>query len=518
MPASPRTPLGIASAALLVGALAPVFLDDTPEPARPGPPVTLRLEIEDRAVATVDPRFLSVALDAASLVGGVFWDPAGEPAFGFGSHRRAPFDFSRPKLRALTAALGPAYLRVGGSEADRVYYDLSDSPGPAPEGYEEVLTAAQLDALGAFAKHSGLELVFTLNAGPAARDADGAWNPSQAELLIRHTEARGWPVAVWELGNEVNGYAALFGPLERVSGEQYAADLATARRLLDRVAPKAELSGPSSAYFPRIGEPLAVLPGALAAGAGESLDVLAWHYYPMQSTRCPVRSRAASVARNLDPPTLDEVARWASEVEAARDAHAAGAPIWLAETGNAQCGGAPDVSDRFVGSFWWLDQLGQLARRGVQVVVRQTLVGSDYGLLDEQTLEPRPDYWASLLFRKYMGPTVLSVAREDDAARVRTYAHCGVRGGVSLLVINLDPERAAIVPKEGLPAGRAALALLTADELTSRTARLNGEPLRYDGALPDLTGAPLDGDLVLPPASIGFLALPDAEHTSCLLQ
>ena len=70
------------------------------------------------------------------------------------------------------------------------------------------------------------------------------------------------------------------------------------------------------------------------------------------------------------------------EVISLRDAYQPSADAWLSETGNAQCGGEPIILYRFAPSFWWLDQLGVLAKHNVKVVVRQTLAGSDYGLVD----------------------------------------------------------------------------------------------------------------------------------------
>ena len=52
----------------------------------------------------------------------------------------------------------------------------------------------------------------------------------------------------------------------------------------------------------------------------------------------------------------------------------------MTETGHALYGGEPGLSDTYLSSIWWLDQLGLLAREGVSRVFRQSLVGSDYGL------------------------------------------------------------------------------------------------------------------------------------------
>jgi heparanase 1 len=62
------------------------------------------------------------------------------------------------------------------------------------------------------------------------------------------------------------------------------------------------------------------------------------------------------------------------------------------ETGSAYGGGAPGLSDRYVAGFLWLDKLGMAARLGVDVVVRQSLSGANYGLLDPQ-MEPLPVSW-----------------------------------------------------------------------------------------------------------------------------
>ena len=121
-----------------------------------------------------------------------------------------------------------------------------------------------------------------------------------------------------------------------------------------------------------------------------------------------------------------------------RDRFAPGKPIWLTETAEAACGGNPWAAT-FLDTFRYLDQLGRLAKAGVQVVMHNTLAASDYGLLDETTLRPRPNYWGAWLWRQLMGTTVLD-AGVPVRSGLHVYAHCqrGVPGGVTLLVINPD--------------------------------------------------------------------------------
>src|SRR5450432_1163625 len=89
----------------------------------------------------------------------------------------------------------------------------------------------------------------------------------------------------------------------------------------------------------------------------------------------------------------------------------------------------------FLDTFRYLDQLGRLAKAGVQVVMHNTLAASDYGLLDQRTLAPRPNYWGALLWRQLMGTTVLESGVPIQPG-LHVYAHCRREApdGVTLLV------------------------------------------------------------------------------------
>ena len=132
------------------------------------------------------------------------------------------------------------------------------------------------------------------------------------------------------------------------------------------------------------------------------------------------------------PAVLDTVEKHGREVMSAARALRSVAPddagpcVWLGETGSAQVGGQPGVCGCWAASLWWLDQLGLLARLGHSVQCRQTLTGSDYGLLDETTLDPRPDFWASVLWKRLMGVAVFEVSAATSAEAPKTlrlYCH-----------------------------------------------------------------------------------------------
>ena len=480
-------------------------------------PDRVRLAIDGRQpLAEVDERFLSFAVDTAQVVGGEFWAPRGQGAGVLQTHAVGRYDFARPRLRNLTAALAPAYLRIGGTDADRTVYYLGDGQAPAPpEGARWVLTRRRWDEVNDFARAVDLRLAFTLNAGPSARDERGDWNPDSARALIDYSRSRGYPVAVWELGNELNAF-----PLAHhrwLSVDRYAADLARARGLLRQLGATGQLAGPSCAFWPILGE-LRSFSEPLMDRAGPLLDVVSWHYYPQQSHRCPLATRRAVAGKMLSPDDLADVEQWAARIERSVKAHAPRATIWLGETGGAQCGGEAGVSDAFADALWWLDEMGRVARRGHAVVVRQTLSGSDYGLVDDRTLEPNPSYWASWLWRNLMGRRALAVEQPRPPA-LRLYAHCaraplGGPGAVSALLVNVDPE----APVEVELGGKATVFRLEADGLAARTVRLNGQALRAsaDGTPPALRelGRPIT-KLSLAPLSIAFVLLPDADAPAC---
>jgi heparanase 1 len=506
----------------LLTALAIAVACRASQPSGPAPsrPVTLAARF-DAPVATIDDRYLAVAVDSAEVVGAKFWDPAGSGV----QVPVAPYDLARPKLRKLAEQLAPSYLRIGGSEADKVYYDMSDAPGAAPAPYVDVLTRAQWDGVNAFATALGFEVLFTINAGPGPRDAQKKWTPDNARVLLDYTHAKSYPVALWELGNEANAFPIVHGLNFVISGAQLAADAKVARALVDASTPGVRLGAPSSAYWPKAGEFIALYPDFMAAGGGDSLDVITWHYYPQQSVRCPIATRRADPELMFDPATLDEVDTWAGQVEQQRDARAPGKPVWLGETGNAQCGGEPGLSDAFVGGFWWLDELAKIARRGEPVLVRQTLSGSDYGLLDEATLTPRPDYWTSVLWRRLVGARVLDIATNPPDPMARVYAHCTragapgfAPGAVTFVVINLDRANAAALALDALGATDADVYELSASDLASGDVMLNGNVLRAsdDGSLPDLPPrATPPAKVRFEPATYGFVVARGIAAAAC---
>ena len=386
-----------------------------------------------------------------------------------------------------------------------------------------MLTRRRWNEVNQFARDLDYRILFTLNAGRSARDGDGRWDPESARPLIEYSQRNGYPVEAWELGNEPNAFPLLHWSW--LSADAYAGDLRRARALLDDLHAPARLAGLATAFWPVLGEWRSFTEEVLRR-AGNTLDVVTWHYYPQQSYRCPIATRRAGAGAMLGTERSGDVERWAARVETAAHAYAPQAAVWLGETASAQCGGEPGVSDTYGDALWWLDEMGRVARRGQKVVVRQTLSGSDYGLIDDQTLEPNPSYWASWLWRRLMGNEVLAVSLASQAPAVRAYAHClrgGPSGAVVMLVMNMDTQHeVAVEPPKAL--GSAVRVLrLEADGLGAKEVRLDGEVLRAtsDGtppAMPALDEDDTAGPLSVPPLSAAFAVFPQAAAAACTSQ
>ena len=484
-------------------------------------------------IGTVDPRFQSYNVEMVEIIGGRFWKPYGSktatppPSAATPGgidpglfEQRTPIDLSNPRLRKLAAALGPAYIRVSGTWANTLYFQDTDAPAPVtpPEGFGGVLTRAQWKAVINFAKSVDANLVTSFATSGGTRDAAGVWTPAEAKKFIDYTHSIGGSIAAAEFMNEPT-FATAAGVPKGYDAAAYGRDFAVFQPYFRKAAPEAILLGPGS-----VGEgidfvPVKLLPSKelLAAMGSNPVDAFSYHFYGAISERCGSGMGAKSTT-NPDAALTEGWLTRTSTVEefyaGLRDTYAPGKSMWVTETGQTACGGDRWAST-YLDSFRYLDQLGRLAQRNVQVVMHNTLAASDYGLVDEKTLIPRPNYWAALLWHNTMGTTVLNPGPAPSTS-VHLYAQCTKDhpGGVTLLAINLSRTEIALLP---IPE-KSTRYTLTATDLMSRTVQLNGKDLTLsaDGDVPTPKGlATAKGTLTLPTASITFLTIAEANNPAC---
>jgi hypothetical protein len=343
----------------------------------------------------------------------------------------------------------------------------------------------------------------------------------EAKKMFDYTKQVGGSIAAAEMFNEPT-FATMGGAPKGYDAAMYGKDFKVFHAFVKEAAPDMLILGPSS-----VGETsmAAGLPAGtliksadmLAASEPAGVDAYSYHFYGGVSQRCKAMMGPA-MQTTPEAALTDE---WLSRTDhdeafyaALRDRYAPGKPMWNTETGETACGGNPWAKD-FIDSFRYLNQLGTLAKKGVQVVMQNTLDASDYALLDESTYAPRPNYWSALLWRKLMGTTVLD-AGASPSPNLHLYAHClrGVSGGVALLAINTDrtASQELAVPE------KSERYTLTARDLMDSKVDLNGKELNVstNGDLPAIVGKSTpSGKVLLSGVSITFLAIPDAGNSAC---
>jgi len=488
-------------------------------------------------IGTVDERFQSYNIEMVEVIGGRFWKPYGSTTnqskaqasqAGFAPagidpnlyQYRAPIDLSNPRLRKLAAALSPAYVRVSGTWANSAYFQDTENAAPAnaPSGFSGVLTRQEWKGVIDFSHVVNAEIVTSVATGPGPRDAQGVWTSEQARELFEYTKSVGGRIAASEFMNEPT-FAAMGGAPKGYDAASYGRDVEVFRSFLRKTAPDTLFLGPGS-----VGEGPFAIPMAggvlksedLLHAAGPVFDVFSYHLYAAISQRCASMgaSSQTTAAAALSQDWLSRPEKIGTFYADLRDKFEPGKSLWITETADAACGGNPWAST-FLDTFRYLVQHASLAQRGVKVIMHNTLASSDYGLLDENTFAPRPNYWAALLWRRLMGTTLLD-PQISPTPNLYVYGHClrNHSGGVALLVINADAQQVhevTLVPE-------AERYTLTAVQLQDRAVQLNGKTLQLnsDGDVPELVGQRTrSGRISFAPASITFLAIPNAGNSSC---
>lgn len=146
-----------------------------------------KVEINTReAIATVDEKFLSVGLSWKIIFG---WN--------FNST-------TEQRITALTKALSPAHVRLGGIPSNFVNFQFNEMEKNSPFGKQTMhITGKELDRIHQIAKNAGWQVLFALSV--FRRSMDGSWDPSNSFKIIKYTAEKGYQFG-WELGNGKKKY------------------------------------------------------------------------------------------------------------------------------------------------------------------------------------------------------------------------------------------------------------------------------------------------------------------------
>jgi hypothetical protein len=299
------------------------------------------------------------------------------------------------------------------------------------------------------------------------------------------------------------------------NGRSFAKDVAAFRAWAKKEVPGMLLVGPGSTAegipgqsFAGVLKQFITTDSLMSPATVPVFDVFSYHYYGAVSKRV-MRGGPFSIKPEnaLKPDWLQRTDAVAEYYTALRDKYSAGKPVWVTETAEASAGGDP-FAVTYLDCFRYLYQLGSLAKKGVKVVMHNTLAASEYSLIDQDTHLPKPNYWAALLWAKLMGTKVYGAGKATQG--VYLFAHSMKRrnSGLTLLILNTNTEPITI----HIPSGGEQYTL-TANELSSTTVQLNGQELQLsdDDTLPAIKGQQLNaGNVTLPSASITFITFNNA--------
>ena len=488
-------------------------------------------------IGTVDERYQSYNVEMVEVVGGEFWKPyhlmdslpplATTSTYDVSQKNEAlyrklsPIDLANKRLMNLAKGLAPAYVRVSGTWANAIYFQDNDEPQMTkpPAGFVNVVTQGQWKGVIDFLKATNGKMVTSFAVSNGVRDTQGVWTPKEAQKIAAYTKSVGGEIAAAELFNEPTMPTAGGEISKNYNAINFAKDVAAFRAWSKTTVPNMLVLGPGSVGE---GSPNVSLQGMgmaylstdamMSAEPKPQFDVFSYHYYGAASMRMMRSGPFSTKAENaLDDSWLRKTDTVANYYAGLRDKYNPGKPLWITETAQAAAGGDPYAAT-YLDCFRYLYQLGSLAKKGVKVIMHNTLVASEYSLIDQDTHLPKPNYWAAFLWAKLMGTEVYEAGKESPGVYVFAHNLKGHERGITFLIINTNKQSASVNLTSN-----AEQYTLTSTELQGKTVQLNGRELKLDGndELPALRGNPVkSGNVTLPATSISFFTIADAGITS----
>lgn len=495
-----------------------------------------------KTLREVNPRLMSYNVEFAEVTGGTFWKAytpeqvAGTEEFKVEPSSEGieamykdlmqvykPIDLYNEKLRSLAKELGTAWVRVSGTWATKTYYDFDGTTnGKVPEGYLNVLTKEQWIGVLDFVKAIDAKLMISVANCPGLHSADEPWNPSEAEKIFGLSKEYGVPIDGAEFANEPNMLEETGFP-KGYTAADYRRDQDLFFQWLRANYPECICIGPSS-----VGDGLNFggndnksggieqLVGRncstaeLLEGTKEPLDVFSYHYYNGVSERlASVMPSGHWLAESANTEEyLDVALNCARTYVPIRDKYAPGTEMWVTESGDAG-GGGDTWASTYLDVFRTLNELAGFATITDGVIFHNTLASSDYGFLAREVFDPRPNYFAVLLWNRLMGTTVYDTAEPvREGAHVFAHSRKDGKDGVVYLVINnsLTETTTVELPKDAM---RYTLAGENGN-VRATVMTLNDKPLVLgaNNTLPEL--APVEqkaGSVELAPATCTFFVM-----------
>ena len=497
--------------------------------------VTLKAE-GLQALRQMDERLVSYNVEMTEVTGGTFWKAYTEAqvdgteefpvikdwltAMGKLQQWYDPIDTTNQRLIKLAKELGTAWVRVSGTWANKTYYDFDNKyEGKVPEGFQNVLSKQQWLNLLDFVKAVDGKLLVSIANCPGIHSADEPIPFEQAELLFRTSKEYGVPIAAAEFTNEPN-MLEISGLPKGYTAADHARDHDLFGAWLKENYPECLFVGPCTVgdIHINMGGADNNVGGGIASFTGmvttpqllgeykNKLDVFSYHYYNGISERGAGMGGHWPYEQCLSEEYLAVAADCARQYVPIKEKFVPGGQMWVTESGDAGCGGNTWAST-YADVPRTLNELGEFSTVTDGVIFHNTLASSAYGFLQHGTFEPRPNYFAVLLWNRLMGKTAYATGEANrDGAHVYAHSRKDGKDGIVYLVINNSWTETTTVE---LPKKACAYVLAGEKGLRSRAMTLNGKVLALgeNDELPAMEGVAVEGKLELAPTSCAFIVL-----------
>ena len=488
-------------------------------------------------IRDINPRLMSYNVEMTEVTGGTFWKAytegqiAGTEEFpkleGFTNHTAMaglmqyypPIDTTNEKLISLAKAFGPVWVRVSGTWATKTYYDFDGTTGgKAPEGYQSILTREQWTNILNFVKAvDGKLLVSASNCAGDHKDG-GPLDLTQIKKLFAVTDELGGKIDAFEFMNEPNMLQMSGAPVG-YDFPDYVRDQDIANKWVRENYPECLIVGPCNTGMTEENDENPMGAGLgnmmklgtvhdLLRGAEVPMDVYSYHYYN------GISERIASMVPNGHWPA--EAAHTDAYLAVApgicynnlkpRDKYVPGAEMWVTESGDAG-GGGDTWASTYLDVLRTLNELGSFCTLTNGVIFHNTLASSDYGFLQHGTFDPRPNYFAALLWTRIMGNSAYACENPNvEGAHVYCHSRKDGKDGYAYLIVNnsLTDVTTLELPGEG-----ELYELSGNGNMRNKVMYLNGNPLVLgeNNALPALDGKKVSGKVEIAPGSCAFVVV-----------
>lgn len=435
-------------------------------------------------------------------------------------------DLDSPKLQKAVQELGGVVLRVRGEAANSMIYEDKSSACPDQSSsqsntWHNCLSMQRWDELVNFCAKTGCRIVFGLSMLYGRKeDDDEPWNSSNAYNFLNYIAQQNQVQYVmgFEVGSRLNSLHPEVSP-ERLANDVVALSQKLSSIFSGRTIPKLLIPDYVGWDNIRMRRFLDI--------AKDHLYAVTWQSYPLGTGH----ENPLVESFILNPIFLAmhyiEAEQIVQQV-ATLGGQNRSLQVWLGESGGASDFGKNGTSNAFINSFWYLNEMASLAARQYSQFCRQTLVGGNYELIDHVTHDPNPDFFALLLYTRFIGPQVLELTAQERHtiwSRVSVYAH---RRGTqqTFLLLNFYPDRPAYFHIPNLYAKNAQIFHITAGaaclakhaqghhnaHLHCRQVAMNGIDLTIDN-FNSIQGLPIElnnstNTVVLAPASYAMIDIP----------